>query len=115
MPADGDKHFDIPYDVPHLQDQDDRRSSVSSASSSSHINDDRMTVPYRDEANKQDGLEMQQIPLRYQNGTSNGDRKMKEGLSFDEGEAEDLLDEEERVGLMMKVCTASLHLSGEKS
>lgn len=99
--------FHPPFAIPHLH-QDNRRASVSSASSSSDKDSDCTRVPYKDETSVDDLPAFHDYPPR-----SNGKTKLREDGSSGEEEDENLLDEEERVGLMMRVCDDIVWISSD--
>jgi hypothetical protein len=90
----------VPFSIPHLAHGSDRTSSVSSASSSSDRDSNETRVRSYEDDDEDASLQgYSDYPPK-----SRTKSKLQDIDSFDEDEAgADLLDEEERVGLMMKV------------
>ena len=99
MPSEKETYFNPPFAVPHMLDADHRRSSVSSASSSSVLDSGYGDKPYRDDDSPDERPAAHRYPPRKQRSV-NGKAKLEEG--DDEEDDAELLDEEERVGLMMQ-------------
>lgn len=97
--------FHPPFAIPHLG-QDDRRASVSSASSSSDKDSDDTRVPYKDASSVDDLPAFHDYPPRSKRKT-----KLGEDASSGEEEEDNLLDEEERVGMMMRVCDKEISVA----